>query len=163
VLDVRACLAAGSDDGTAGIFSQSLSHEVPKDSAFVGDRGGRSRGMLSEADHAETLGCVVDEVEVSLSDAIGVVRDELCRAQDAGRDKDVRFSVGSVEVELSIAVEKTAGGEASVKVLNIFSLGGKGERSRTDTNRVTVILNPIGKGGAPFVVASDRDHRPDGD
>jgi hypothetical protein len=50
-----------------------------------------------------------------------------------------------------------------VKVLNIFSLGGKGERSRADTNRVTVVLNPIGIDGAPFEVAANQDHRPDGD
>lgn len=104
----------------------------------------------------------MDELEVSLSDAIAVVRDELRRAQDAGRGDDVRFSVGSVEVELSVAVERKTGGEVSVKVLNVFSLGGKGERSRGNTNRVTVVLNPLGVGGAPFEVASGLDRRPDG-
>jgi hypothetical protein len=99
--------------------------------------------------------------ELSLSEAIEVVRDELRRAQDAGSGKDVRFSVGAVEIELTVSVEKTAGGEASVKVLNIFSLGGSGERSKADTNKVKVVLNPIGADGAPLEVGSGQARRPD--
>lgn len=99
--------------------------------------------------------------ELGLAEAIDVLRFELRKAQDSGRGADVRFCVGSVEVELAVEVVKTAGGEASVKVLNILSLGGKGEVSKGDTNRVKVVLNPIGVGGAPFEVASAHDHRPD--
>lgn len=99
--------------------------------------------------------------ELGLAEAIEVVRGELRQAQDAGRGGDVRFSVGSVEVELAIEVVKKAGGQASIKVLNVLSVGGKGEVSRGDTNRVTVVLNPVGVGGASFEVASARDHRPD--
>jgi hypothetical protein len=99
--------------------------------------------------------------ELGLAEAIDVVRSELGRAQDSGRGADVRFSVGSVEVELAVEIVKTAGGEASVKVLSLLSLGGKGEVSKGETNRVKVVLNPIGVGGAPFEVASARDQRPD--
>ncbi len=101
------------------------------------------------------------ESDLGLADAIDVVRSELRKAQDSGRGADVRFTVGSVEVELAIEVTKKAGGEASIKVLNVMSLGGKGEVSKGDTNRVKVVLNPIGVGKAPFEVASARDHRPD--
>lgn len=67
-----------------------------------------------------------------------------------------------MEIELAVEVTKTVGGEASVKVLNLFNLGGgKGERSRVDTNTVTVVLNPIGRDGKPFEVASTRRRRPD--
>ena len=99
--------------------------------------------------------------ELGLAEAIDVVSSELRRAQDSGRGAEVRFSVGSVEVELAIEVVKTAGGEASVKVLNFLSLGGRGEVSKGETNRVKVVLNPIGVSGAPFEVASARDRRPD--
>jgi hypothetical protein len=99
--------------------------------------------------------------ELGLAEAIEVLRRELRKAQDSGRGADVRFAVGSVEVELVVEVGKTAGGEASVKVLNLLSIGGKGEVSKGETNRVKVVLNPIGVGGAPFEVASARDHRPD--
>lgn len=99
--------------------------------------------------------------EIGLAEAIDVVRGELRTAQDAGRSADVRFSVGSVEVELAIEVVKKAGGEASIKVLNLLSFGGKGEVSTGDTNRVKVMLNPIGVDGEPFEIASAQDRRPD--
>lgn len=100
--------------------------------------------------------------ELELADAIDVLRTELAKAQDSGRGADVRFSVGSVEVELAIEIVKKAGGEASVKVLSFLSLGAKGEVSKGETNRVKVVLNPIGVGGKPFEVASAQDQRPGG-
>jgi Trypsin-co-occurring domain 2 len=99
--------------------------------------------------------------ELGLAEAIDVVRSELHKAQDSGRGADVRFSVGSVQVELVVDLVKTVGGEASVKVLNLLSIGGKGEVSKGETSRVTVVLNPIGIAGAPFEVASAQDRRPD--
>jgi hypothetical protein len=99
--------------------------------------------------------------ELGLAETIDVLRSELRKAQDSGRGADVRFSVGPVEVELAVEVIKTAGGEASIKVLNLLSVGGKGEVSKGETNRVKVALNPVSVGGAPFEVASTRDQRPD--
>jgi hypothetical protein len=99
--------------------------------------------------------------DLGLAEAIDVVRSELRKAQDSGRGADVRFSVGSVEVELAVEVVKKAGGEASVKVLSLLSLGGSGELSKGKTNLVRVVLNPIGVDGAPFEVASAQGHRPD--
>jgi Trypsin-co-occurring domain 2 len=96
-----------------------------------------------------------------LAEAIDMLRSELQKAQDAGRSSDVRFSVGPVEVELAIEVIKKAGGEASVKVLNLLSIGGKGERSRAETNRVKIVLNPIGVNGEAFEIKSSQHRRPD--
>lgn len=73
----------------------------------------------------------------------------------------MRFSVGSVEVELVIEIVKKAGAEASIKVLNLLSLGGKGDVSKADTHRVKVTLNPIDVGGEPFEIASAQTRRPD--
>jgi hypothetical protein len=97
-----------------------------------------------------------------LAETIEILRRELRKAQDAGRDSDVRFSVGSLEAELAIEVVKTAGGEASIKVLNLLSIGGSGERSKSETNRVKVVLEPIGLNGQPFEVAAAKTRRPDG-
>jgi hypothetical protein len=85
----------------------------------------------------------------------------LRKAQDRGRRADVRFTVGAVEVEFVVQVTKLAGAEVSVKVPNIVSLGGKGEVSKGETNRVKVVLNPLGVGGKPFEVASEQSGRPD--
>jgi hypothetical protein len=99
--------------------------------------------------------------ELGLAEAIDAVRSELRKAQDRGRGADVRFTVGAVEVEFVVEVIKQAGAEASVKVLHILSLGGKGEVAKGETNRVKVVLNPLGVGGRPFEVASEQPGRPD--
>jgi hypothetical protein len=99
--------------------------------------------------------------EFALADAIEAVRRELRRAQDEGRGGDVRFVVGPAEVEFTVEVVKAAGGEASVKVLNLVSFGGRGEVSTGTTNRVKLVLTPVGVGGAPFEVASVHARRPD--
>lgn len=99
---------------------------------------------------------------VGLAEAIGMVRIELISAQDAPHGGDVRFAVGSVEVEFVVEVERKASGEASIKVLNVLSLGGGGERMTGETNRIKVQLSPIGKDGKPFEVASVGSRRPDG-
>jgi Trypsin-co-occurring domain 2 len=98
--------------------------------------------------------------EFALADAIEAVRSELRRAQDEGRGSDVRFVVGPAEVEFTVEVVKAAGGEASVKVLNLVSFAGSGEVSTGTTNRVKFVLTPVGVGGAPFEVASV-SRRPD--
>ncbi len=100
--------------------------------------------------------------DAGLAETIEVLRGELRRAQDAGRGGDIRFSVGRVEVELAIEVVKKAGGEASIKVLNLLSIGGQGERSKSETNRVKVVLEPTGVNGEPFEVAAAKARRPDG-
>jgi hypothetical protein len=99
--------------------------------------------------------------ELVLADAIEAVRRELRRAQDEGRGSDVRFVVGPAEVEFTVEVVKAAGGEASVKVLSLLSFGGSGEVSTGKTNRVKLVLTPVGVGGAPFEVASVHSRRPD--
>lgn len=104
---------------------------------------------------------VESEDGLGLAEAIEAVREELRKAQDLGRQGELRFTVGEVEVELAVDVTKTAGGEASVRVLGV-GLGGKGERSWSQTNRVRVSLNPVGKDGEPFEVAATLDARPDG-
>lgn len=105
---------------------------------------------------------MTDTSAAGLAEAIEAIRGELRQAQEAGRGQDVRFSVGSVEIELAVEVVKSGGGEASVKVLNLLSIGGKGGVSRSAVNRVTVVLDPVTAGGAPFEVASARARRPDG-
>lgn len=101
------------------------------------------------------------EDQLGLAEAIDVVRAELRKAQDAGRGSDVRFAVGTVELEFAVEVVKSGGGEASVKVFSVVSVGGKGAVSKGETNRVKVVLNPIDVRGEPFEVASSQNHRPD--
>jgi hypothetical protein len=99
--------------------------------------------------------------ELALADAIEAVRSELRKAQDRGRGGDVRFTVGTVEIEFAVDATRTVGGEASIKVLSLLSLGGKGESARGETHRVRITLSPVGVGGQPFEVSSAGSARPD--
>lgn len=98
---------------------------------------------------------------MGLAEAIGLVRAELRTAQDVGRDADVRFTVGTVEIEFAVDVEQTRGGEASIKVLSFLSLGGKGGLTRAETHTIRVTLTPVTRGGEPFEVAATSPARPD--
>lgn len=100
--------------------------------------------------------------QYELADAIEAVRVQLAKAQEDGRKSDVRFTVGSVEVEFAVDLTKTAGGGVSVTVPGIVSLGGKGERAWGESHRVKMVLNPLGVGGRPFEVAASASRRPDG-
>jgi Trypsin-co-occurring domain 2 len=103
-----------------------------------------------------------DDSGTSLADAITAVRRNLIRAQKEGEGEEVRFTVGTIEMEFAVDVSKKAGAGISVNVLNLISLGGKGDRSRAETNRVKIVLNPHTIGGEPFEVASARKGRPGG-
>ncbi len=105
---------------------------------------------------------MAEDAELGLAEAIEAVRSELRRAQDEGSGKDVRFTVGIVEVEFAVDVTKKAGAGVSVQVLGVLSLGGRGELSRGETSRVKIALHPLGMGGEPFEVAAPSRKRPDG-
>jgi hypothetical protein len=91
---------------------------------------------------------------LGLAEAIEAVRDQLRLAQNAGRGSDVRFAVSEIELEFLVDATRTAGGEASIRVLSALSLGGKGETAIGETSRVKVTLSPIGVGDQPFEVGS---------
>lgn len=100
--------------------------------------------------------------DAGLAAAIEVVRRELLAAQQQGQDSGLQFVVGPVELEFVVDVTQEAGAGASVKVLSLFSLGGKGSVSREVTNRIRVTLGAVGPDGKPFEVASYRQGRPGG-
>jgi hypothetical protein len=78
----------------------------------------------------------------SLADTIAAVRRELSSAQAAGRGQVIQFRTGPVELEFEVAVTRTGGGEAGVKVW-VLTLGAKGELGHASTQRIKVTLQPI--------------------
>jgi Trypsin-co-occurring domain 2 len=78
----------------------------------------------------------------SLADTIAAVRRELGLAQAAGQGQPVQFRTGPVELEFEVAVTRTGGGEAGVK-LWVVTLGGKGELEKGTTQRIKVTLQPV--------------------
>ena len=100
---------------------------------------------------------------VELSDAIGVVREQLIAAQTVSRravaGQVLTFAVGKVVIEFAGEVKKVAGGSGAVKFW-VVTADAKGERSSGDSHKVTVELVPQTAQGASFVIADDADAPP---
>jgi hypothetical protein len=97
-----------------------------------------------------------DDGLVELSDAIGVVREQLIAAQAAGRrtvaGQVLTFAVGKVSIEFSGEVKKTGGGSGGVKFW-VVTAEAKAERSSAAFHKVTVELIPLTRDGESFKVA----------
>jgi hypothetical protein len=78
---------------------------------------------------------------IELSDVIADLRAELDAARRAGAGEDLRFELGPVELEVSVAVQKDAGGGAKVKFW-VVELGADGKVSSTATQRIKLTLHP---------------------
>ena len=78
---------------------------------------------------------------LELSDVITSLRIELDTARREGAGEDLRFELGPVELEVSVAVQKDAGGNAKVKFW-VVELGADGKVSSTATQRIKLTLNP---------------------
>ncbi len=106
---------------------------------------------------------MTDDVLIPLSGAIRALRRELVESVREGKDQEVKFALGAIELELQVQVESTGGGEAGIKFW-VVSLGGKGERTsgRTQTLRIslTPVLGSDADSDRPLVVGSEQVRRP---
>ena len=59
-----------------------------------------------------------------------------------GQGQPVQFRTGPVELEFEVAVTRTGGGQAGVR-LWVLTLGGKGELGHATTQRIKVTLQPV--------------------
>lgn len=96
---------------------------------------------------------------IELAALIGALRVELQTAINEGRDSELRFQVGPVELELSVAIENSVDAKAGVKFW-VIEAGGGGSRANTQTQRIMVTLTPH-HGGHPVDVADDAVHGED--
>jgi hypothetical protein len=89
---------------------------------------------------------------VALAQAIELVRSELQKAADAGREASLAFVPQTVELEFEVVFDETAGGDVGVRVW-VVSLGAKGEVSRGRTQRIKVTLSPVDRatGKSPLI------------
>src|SRR5215469_13806178 len=78
----------------------------------------------------------------TLAEAIEGIRTEISDAMTAGKDENVRFDVGPVELEFSVEVQRELSAHAGVKVW-VVDIGGAGGRSGASSHRVKIILNPV--------------------
>jgi hypothetical protein len=78
---------------------------------------------------------------IELADLLWQLRHELSRAMWAGERTDLRFEVGPVELELTVAVEKSTEPGVKAKLLVVEAEMG-GRRASTVTQRIHLTLHP---------------------
>ena len=98
---------------------------------------------------------------LGLADAIGLLRDELLRAQAAGADSDIQLPVESMTVELMVTATRSVDGRAGFTVPVVgLQLGGGGARQRGAEQKVTVVFGgPVDRKGDPVKVAQPSSDR----
>lgn len=80
-------------------------------------------------------------MSVELAALISELRKELSAAMQAGQDEDLRFELGTVELELTVMVGKAAGPNAKVKFW-VVELGADAKLSSQSTQRIKLRLDP---------------------
>jgi len=111
---------------------------------------------MPEGDAATTSG-------LGLSDAIGLLRDELLRARADGARSDIQLPIESMTVELAVTATRSIDGRTGFTVPVVgLQLGGGGARERGSEQRVTVVFGgPVDRAGHPVKVAAESDMLPE--
>jgi Trypsin-co-occurring domain 2 len=97
--------------------------------------------------------------QVELADAIAALRVQLSDALRAGRDEDVRFRLGPVELEFALTVRRDVHGEGGIKFW-VISLGAGAGTSHDTVHRVKLTLQPLDVTGEDLKVRSEQAARP---
>jgi hypothetical protein len=82
---------------------------------------------------------------VELAELIGQLRSELTEAMHAGADEELRFELGPVELELTVAVTKEVKPGAKVKFW-VVELGADSTVGSATTQKIKLTLDPRRKG-----------------
>jgi Trypsin-co-occurring domain 2 len=92
---------------------------------------------------------------IELAEVIGELRRELQQAMTAGQGEPLRFELGPVELEATVAVEKGGGGGAKVRFW-VIELGGDAKASQASTQRIRLALQPrLTSSGEKALIAGD--------
>ncbi|GAA1940583.1 trypco2 family protein [Kitasatospora viridis] len=78
---------------------------------------------------------------IELAEMIAALRGELNAAIAGGDGQAVRFELGPVEIETTVAVEKAAGANGKVRFW-IAEAGADGKSTHTRTQKITLTLQP---------------------
>lgn len=91
---------------------------------------------------------------VTLSEAIGELRRELSAAVAKAQGEDIRFEVGEVSIELTVAVERELAGAGGVKFW-VVNAETSASSTRSTTLALTVPLTPRSSSGGPLLTGRD--------
>jgi hypothetical protein len=78
---------------------------------------------------------------IGLAEVIRELRRELQEAMKASEREALRFALGPVELEATVAVEKGGGAEGKVRFW-VIELGGDAKASTSSTQRLKLVLQP---------------------
>jgi hypothetical protein len=97
---------------------------------------------------------------LGLAETIAALREELAEAVAAGSDADFRFSVGQVQLEVSVGITREAAGRGRAKFW-VLELGGDGTYRREEIQRMLITLEaPTDRTGRPVHVTRDSFVKP---
>ncbi|MEU2872165.1 trypco2 family protein [Streptomyces olivoreticuli] len=96
---------------------------------------------------------------IELANVIRDLREELERAVVAAEGEALRFELGTIELQVSVALERTGHAEAKVRFWVVES-GAEAAMGATSTQRITLALKPTlrGSGTGPFVSGPTAPH-----
>jgi hypothetical protein len=102
---------------------------------------------------------VVPADGLGLAEAIGLLRDELLKAQAAGAGSDIQLPVESMTVDLTVSATRSRDGRAGFTVPVVgLQVGGGGAREQGSEQKVTVVFGgPVDRDGNPVKVAAASD------
>ncbi|MFE6864505.1 trypco2 family protein [Nocardia sp. NPDC057668] len=89
---------------------------------------------------------------IELADFIQDLRKELSQAIATGSGQDLRFELGPIELETSVAVTREAGGGGKIRFL-VVDADAQGKLGDAKTQTVRLTLNPVlnSTGASPYV------------
>jgi hypothetical protein len=93
-------------------------------------------------------------MEIELADLLTSLRSEINRARLDATGQDVRFRVNAINLEIHVAVEKSAEADAGVRFW-VVSVGGKAGGKSGQTHVVKLSLAAETETGGPVLTGDD--------
>lgn len=93
-------------------------------------------------------------MNIELAELLASLRSEIGRARLDAAGKDVRFRINSIDLELQVAVEKSAEAKAGVKFW-VVSLGAGGGAKSAQTHTIKLSLDARTAQGDPVLTGED--------
>jgi len=91
---------------------------------------------------------------IELSTMLVALRRELAEAQQEAEDKDIKFVVNDVELELQLTVGKKGSAEGGVKFW-VGNVNAGGEYSSQSVQKIKLKLTPKTRGGEPIEASAE--------
>ncbi len=95
-------------------------------------------------------------MQVPLATAIQQLRDELREAILEGRDKNIVFTPGAIDLELGITFTAEAKVGGGLKLLAFLDLSAEGSASRESQHKIKLSLTASDRDGLPIKVRADK-------